>query len=750
MEKKFDVTGMTCSACQRNVEKDVSKLKGVNKVEVSLLTNSMVVDFDDDVVSIQDIYQSVEEGGYKAQVKGETKQETVDPQIKEIAHMRKRVIVSFAFFIPLLYIAMGPMIGLPNPGFLVGMENSVSFAFTQMLLIIPIVYMNLSYFTIGFKQLWKRTPNMDSLIAIGSFAAIVYGIYAIYQIGIGLGTNQMDLVNNYHMNLYFESAAAILTLVTLGKYLEAKSKGRTSDALKKLMKLAPSTALKIVDGKVLEVGIEEIKVDDLLLVKPGMKIPVDGMIVDGNSAIDESMISGEAIPVDKTVGDHVISATMNKTGAFQMKATHVGADTTLSKIITLVENAASSKAPIQKLVDKISGVFVPIVILLSIISFSVWLISGATFSFALSIGITVLVISCPCALGLATPVAIMVGTGKGAENGTLFKSAESLEVSNRITTIVLDKTGTITMGEPKITEYISLSNLSDEEILRVAYSLEINSEHPIGEAIVNEAMNKKLTPYQINEFNSLTGYGIQAKIEDTTYYVGNQKLVKQFHQNDESYFETYEELAKMGKTVVTLFTENEILGYIALKDPIKESSKHAIQRMKSKGYEVIMLTGDQMTTALSYQNELQLDQVYAEVLPHQKEEVIQSLQKQGKRVAMVGDGINDSVALVRADLGMAIGAGSDIAIESADVVLMKSDLNDAIFALGLSKQTVKIIRMNLFWAFFYNVILIPIAMGLFFSSFGWRLNPTLGSMAMSISSVTVVLNALRLRLFKLK
>lgn len=750
MEKKFDVTGMTCSACQRNVEKDVSKLKGVNKVEVSLLTNSMVVDFDDDVVSIQDIYQSVEEGGYKAQVKGETKQETVDPQIKEIAHMRKRVIVSFAFFIPLLYIAMGPMIGLPNPGFLVGMENSVSFAFTQMLLIIPIVYMNLSYFTIGFKQLWKRTPNMDSLIAIGSFAAIVYGIYAIYQIGIGLGSNQMDLVNNYHMNLYFESAAAILTLVTLGKYLEAKSKGRTSDALKKLMKLAPSTALKIVDGKVLEVGIEEIKVDDLLLVKPGMKIPVDGMIVDGNSAIDESMISGEAIPVDKTVGDHVISATMNKTGAFQMKATHVGADTTLSKIITLVENAASSKAPIQKLVDKISGVFVPIVILLSIISFSVWLISGATFSFALSIGITVLVISCPCALGLATPVAIMVGTGKGAENGTLFKSAESLEVSNRITTIVLDKTGTITMGEPKITEYISLSNLSDEEILRVAYSLEINSEHPIGEAIVNEAMNKKLTPYQINEFNSLTGYGIQAKIEDTTYYVGNQKLVKQFHQNDESYFETYEELAKMGKTVVTLFTENEILGYIALKDPIKESSKHAIQRMKSKGYEVIMLTGDQMTTALSYQNELQLDQVYAEVLPHQKEEVIQSLQKQGKRVAMVGDGINDSVALVRADLGMAIGAGSDIAIESADVVLMKSDLNDAIFALGLSKQTVKIIRMNLFWAFFYNVILIPIAMGLFFSSFGWRLNPTLGSMAMSISSVTVVLNALRLRLFKLK
>jgi len=748
MKQKFDVRGMTCAACQSNVEKDVLKVSGVKEVSVSLLTNSMIVDFDEEQSNVDSIIKSVEKGGYHASIVGIKKSNDIDPQLLEYKTMKKRLIVSSIFFIPLLYLSMGTMIGLPLPFMFNGLSNSVTFAFTQFLLTLPIIFINFKFFSIGFLHLFKRTPNMDTLIALGSFAAIFYGVFAIYQMGIGLGTNNLGLVEEYHMNLYFESAGAILTLVTLGKFLEAKSKGKTSESLQKLIHLAPTMAQVKKGDAFEETKVDQIIIDDIILIKPGMKIPVDGIILEGNSTIDEAMITGESLPVEKKVGDLVLTATINKSGSFQFKATKVGEDTSLATIIRLVENASSSKAPIQKLADKISGVFVPIVIGISLITFLGWYLTGNSFSFALSMSITVLVISCPCALGLATPVAIMVGTGKGAEYGTLFKSAQSLETTHLIDTVVLDKTGTITKGIFEITDILPLNDYLEADLLKIAYSLEDGSEHPIGKSIVEYAKTHNISKQKANDFEALSGMGVKASIGNDVYFVGNMGLMTSLSISIEEVKDYEFNLAKLGKTSVYLVKNNTIIGLISLKDGVKEGSVEAIQIMKKMGLEVIMLTGDNQITANAIKEDLNISKVFAQVLPDQKEQVIIDLQSQGKKVAMIGDGINDAIALTRADIGIAIGAGSDIAIESADIVLIKNNLLDAVFALQLSKKTMNNIKMNLFWAFFYNIIGIPIAAGVFYTLAGLRLNPTFGSLAMSLSSVTVVLNALRLKWIK--
>lgn len=748
MKQKFDVTGMTCSACVAHVEKDVKKVKGVKKVNVSLINNAMTVDYDDSTVKTEDIILAVNKGGYGASLSGEIINNKNDISSSHLLSMKKRLIVSLFFFIPLLYISMGAMLGAPQPLFLVGMENAMNFALLQFLLTIPIIWANSAYFTVGLKRLWLRSPNMDSLVAIGSGAAILYGIIALFMISSGLGHHNMVLVDEYAMNLYFEAAGAILSLVTVGKYFEAVSKGKTSEAIKKLIQLAPQTAFVEINGETIEKPTAILQKGDIILVKPGQSIPVDGEIISGNSSIDESMITGESMPVDKTVGDTVISATINKTGAFRFKATKVGLDTTLQQIIKLVEEAGSSKAPIAKLADEISSVFVPIVMAISVITFIVWMIIGAEFSFALSMGITVLVISCPCALGLATPLAIMVSSGKGAENGILIKSAESLETSHKISHIVLDKTGTITHGVPSVTDIFPLDNFDETFILSIAYALELHSEHPVAKAILAYAKTKSCDLPNIQEFDSLPGKGVNGLINGVKYYAGNisyMKTINVLTEKAELHANIY---ALEGKTVIYIANDKSILGLIAVADTIKDTSIDAIHHLKMMGIEVTMLTGDNRITAEAIRHKLVIDHVIAEVTPEEKEQVIKNLQHQGHVVAMVGDGVNDAIALTRANVGIAIGAGTDVAIESADIVLIKNDLRDAVSAIELSKKTISNIKMNLFWAFFYNIIGIPIAAGVFFWWNGLKLDPMLGSLAMSISSVSVALNALRLRTYK--
>lgn len=748
MKQKFDVTGMTCSACVAHVEKDVKKVKGVKKVNVSLINNSMTVDFDDHITA-QDIVSAVEKGGYGAKISGEVKTASSESTSSlHIKSMKSRLIVSLIFFIPLLYISMGEMLGAPQPNFLVGMENSMNAALMQFLFTIPIVWANSAYFKVGFKRLWLKSPNMDSLVAIGSGAALVYGIFALFMIGTGLGRHDMVLTDEYRMNLYFEAAGAILALVTVGKYLEALSKGKTSDAIKKLIQLAPQTAFVEINGEIVEMNVADLKKDDIIFVKPGQSIPVDGIIISGISSIDESAITGESMPVDKTIGDIVISATMNKTGAFKFKATKVGTDTTLSQIIKLVEEAGSSKAPIAKLADQISGVFVPIVMGIAVITFITWLIIGQPFSFALSMGITVLVISCPCALGLATPLAIMVSSGKGAENGILIKSAESLETAHKVTDVVLDKTGTITYGTPSVTDIYPIGQTDDISLLTYAYALESSSEHPIAKAITTMALSKNFVLPVVTNFDSIPGQGVKGQIDQRQYYAGNSKYMISLGLKMKEAEKIATDFAKAGKTAIYIASDTEIIGLIAVADTIKESSIEAINGLKKMGIEVTMLTGDNQVTAEAIRKQLAIDHVIAEVTPEEKEQHIKSLQAQGKIVAMVGDGVNDAIALTRANVGIAIGAGTDVAIESADIVLIKNDLRDAMGAIELSKKTINNIKMNLFWAFFYNVIGIPIAAGLFYWWNGLRLDPMLGSLAMSISSVSVALNALRLRNFK--
>lgn len=750
-QKRFDVTGMTCSACSAAVEKSVRKLDGISNVTVSLMTNTMTVAYDEDVTE-DSVIEAVKRAGYGAQVhnkKGAAQSVTkANPIEDELKEMKTRLIVSTVFLIPLLYIAMGYMVGLPVPGWLVGPENAISFAFIQMLLSMPIAYVNRKYFSIGFKALWLRSPNMDSLIAIGASAAFLYGIYAIFRTGYGLGHNEMHIVHNFAHDLYFEVGATILTLITFGKFLETRSKGKTSEAISKLMDLAPKTALVVRNDMEMEVPIDEVIIGDIVVVKPGKSVPVDGTIVEGSSSVDQSALTGESIPVEKSAGDKVIAATINKTGYFRFRAEKVGDDTTLAKIIQLVEDANATKAPIAKLADKISGIFVPTVIAIAIVTFIVWIALGYSFEFALSLAITVLVISCPCALGLATPVAIMVGTGKGAQHGILVKSAEALETMHSINTVVLDKTGTITEGKPVVTDIITDGNISEEELILIGASIEKPSEHPLAEAIVEKAKEMNLTLKKVENFNSVSGMGIAALIDGKPYIAGNLKLMNEENIAMGDFQEISDRLANEGKTPLFFGTNEKVLGIIAVADVVKKNSKQAIELFKKMGIDVVMLTGDNKRTAEAIRRQLNIDRVVAEVLPQDKEREIREIQATGHKVAMIGDGINDAPALTRADVGVAIGAGTDIAIESADIVLIKNDLLDAVTAVQLSRATIKNIKQNLFWAFFYNVLGIPVAAGVFYIALGWRLSPMFAAAAMSISSVFVVTNALRLKFFQ--
>ncbi len=756
---KFAIQGMTCSSCSSHVEKAVSKLEGIQNVNVNLLSNNMTVNYDETILDDKTIIEAVIHAGYGATCEmpkqPKKKQEKADHKTELIINMKKRLIISICFLVPLMYIAMYHMFeqwfGIPVPSMITkvfhGVENAINFGLTQFLLLLPILYVNRNYFIVGFNRLFKGSPNMDSLIAIGSGAATVYGIFAIYMIGYGLGHDQMELVERYRMDLYFESAGTILTLITLGKYLETKSKGKTSDAIRKLMDLAPKTATVIRDNKEIEIDLEEIVVGDILVIRPGGSIPVDGIVIEGISSVDQASITGESIPVEKTEGDSVVSGTINKTGYFKMKATKVGDNTTLSQIIKLVEEASNSKAPIAKIADKVSSIFVPTVIAIAVFTVIIWVMTGQSFEFAFTMGIAVLVISCPCALGLATPVAIMVGTGKGAENGILIKSAESLELLHLVDTVVLDKTGTITEGKPKVTDIIT--TLKEQELLKIAGSLEKNSEHPLAEAILQKAKEQSIELSEIKEFVAVSGRGVKGNIEGENYIGGNLAFMKENNIDINKVISQSEQLLKQGKTVLYFANENEVIGMVAVADTIKPTSYQAIEELKEKKLEVVMLTGDNIMVAETIGNELGIDKVVSEVLPQDKQKEIDKLQKQGKKVAFVGDGMNDSPALMKADVGMAIGSGTDIAIESADIVLMKDNLLDSVTAIALSKAVIRNIKMNLFWAFFYNTIGIPIACGAFYPIFGLKLNPMIGAAAMSLSSVCVVTNALRLRKFKL-
>lgn len=749
--QKFNVTGMTCSACSARIEKNINKTGGIIEANVNLLSNSMTVKYDESVLTEGDIIKVVQDTGYGASSAERKKTAAASDQKsdaeKEFQEMKKRLIISFIFAVPLLYLAMGHMLKWPLPDIFHGEENAMSFAFTQFLLALPVMIINKKYYTVGFKTLFKGSPNMDSLIAIGTTAAVGYGVFAIYKIGYGLGHMDMDTVMQYSMDLYFESAAVILALITLGKFLEARAKGKTSDAIKKLMDLSPKTALVERDGQELELPVEDVLKGDIIIVKPGQSVPVDGVIIFGNSSLDESMLTGESIPVEKKAGDKVIGASINKSGYFKFEAQNVGDDTTLSQIIRLVEEASSSKAPISKLADKISSIFVPVVIAIAVISTIVWLVLGAEFEFALSIGIAVLVISCPCALGLATPTAIMVGTGKGAENGILIKSAEALEIAHQIQTVVMDKTGTITEGKPRVTDVIA-RGISDAEMLKIAASAEKSSEHPLADAVVEEAKNRNLDLYDVKNFEAIPGQGLESTVNNKKYYIGNLRLVNEKKININDFEEKSTRLADEGKTPLYFADEQNVLGIIAVADVVKPTSQKAIKEFEAMGIEVVMLTGDNKKTAEAIRKQLGITRAIAEVLPQDKEREIRKIQEQGRKVAMIGDGINDAPALARADVGIAIGAGTDVAIESADIVLIRSDLLDAVTAVQLSKSTIRNIKQNLFWAFIYNTIGIPLAAGLFFNLLGWKLNPMFAAGAMSLSSVSVVSNALRLKFFK--
>ena len=774
MKERFDVTGMTCSACSSHVEKSVGKLTGVENVSVNLLTNSMQVEFDENKLDTAGIIKAVEDAGYGAAVKdghakfgaktsgqsGSQENNGLSAVEQNVKNMKKRLIVSLIFWIPLMYVSMGHMIyqwlNIPMPpftmSFLHGNENAITYAFTQFLLLLPILIANQKYFKNGFKTLWHRSPNMDSLIAIGAGAAILYGIFAIYRIGYAMGHGDMMVVHQYAHDLYFESAGTILTLITIGKYLETKSKGKTSEAITKLLNLAPKTVTVVRDGVEQVVDAADVEKGEIFLVKPGESVAVDGIVLEGKSSFDESAITGESIPVPKQEGDTIVSASMNKSGLIRAKATKVGEDTTIAQIIRLVEEASSSKAPIAKMADKIAGVFVPAVITIALITGVIWLISGATFEFAMSTAIAVLVISCPCALGLATPVAIMVGTGKGAENGILIKSGDALETAHQIDTVVLDKTGTITQGKPVVTDIICAAgkNADKTQLLQIAGSLEKGSEHPLAEAIVNYCVTNSIALEKVTDFNALFGKGIEGTVSGTHYYAGNEKMMEEkgislsTEQKNQ-----IQALAKQGRTPLLFADENQFLGIVAVADVVKTTSKEAVQKFRDYGIHVIMLTGDNEVTAQAIKEQVGIDEVIAGVLPTQKEEKISALKQAGHKVAMIGDGVNDAPALASADVGIAIGAGTDVAIESADIVLMKNDLLDAVGAVKLSRAVIRNIKENLFWAFFYNSIGIPLAAGVLYPLFQIKLNPMFGAAAMSLSSVCVVSNALRLRWVKL-
>lgn len=757
MEKvKFSVTGMTCAACQANVTKAVSRLDGVKKVDVNPLNGSMTAEFDESVVSEENIVSAVEEIGYGASVFGNRKNEsTLKNQWEakrtltenEQKQMKIRLIFSFLLLLPLMYIAMGGMMGLPLPSFF---ESSLTSAFSQLLITVPVLIINKKFFVSGFKALSKKAPNMDSLVAIGSGASLIYGIFAIYRMIYGIETGNHQVVHQYAHSLYFESSAMILTLVTVGKYLESRSKAKTSHTLEKLIDLAPKTATVVRNGREFVIETSQIMVNDIIVIRPGEQIPVDGIIISGNGFVDQAAITGESVPVEKQADDSVISATINRNGSFKFKATKVGEDTTLSQIIRMVEDAGNSKAPIARLADKISGIFVPVVMAIAVITAAVWLIAGKDFEFALNCAVSVLVISCPCALGLATPVAIMVGTGKAAELGILVKSAESLEKLHSVDTVVLDKTGTVTSGEPTVCDIAVINkSFSENEFLTFAASVENRSEHPLAKAVVSYAKQKGIVLLEVDSFETIPGKGLRAEIENEIYYAGNLKLLETNGISID--FETQklvQSFAAQGKTPLVFAKNGKIDGIIAVADVIRDNCRDAINKLHKMGIETVLLTGDNALTAQAIGKEAGIEEIISDVLPDGKDNCIKNLQSKGRKVAMVGDGINDAPALTRADVGIAIGAGTDIAVESADIVLMKSSLADVVTAITLSKAVMKNIKMNLFWAFFYNALGIPLAAGVFYPIFGILLSPMIGSLAMSCSSLCVVTNALRLRFFK--
>jgi len=756
-KENFNVTGMSCSACSARVEKAVAKLVGADNVSVNLLTNSMQVRFDEAKISIAQIVEAVINAGYgaspkkisSAQIKTSSER-TID---KEISSMQTRLTWSIIFLLPTVYIAMHNMLPLPVPSIVVelfdGRANAVTFAFAQFLLILPIMYLNRKYYVNGFKTLAAGAPNMDSLVGLSSMAAAMFGAFALFRIGQGLGAGNLALVDEYSRNLYFESAGMIVTLITVGKYFEARAKGKTSQAVEKLMNLAPKQATVLRGGQEVTIAVEELIIGDEVLVKPGESFAADGIILDGATTIDESAITGESLPVNKTVGDNVTSGTLNKSGFVKFRAAKVGGETTISKIIALVEEASASKAPIAKTADKVAGIFVPAVIVIALIAGATWLISGASVEFAFSIAVSILVISCPCALGLATPVAIMVGTGKGAENGILIKSGEALETAHAIDTVVLDKTGTLTEGKPFVTDILTC-NVDEKFLLEIATALESKSEHPLAEAVVKYSSDKKISPRIAENFQAVFGKGVRAKIDGVECVAGNENFLTECGFDLENLREKFSVLANEGKTPIIFADDKKILGIIAAADAEKKTSAQAVKEFKNLGVNVIMLTGDNERTAQAIAKRLDIEKIIAGVLPENKAQAVENLQSQGKKVAMIGDGINDAPALAKADLGIAIGAGTDVAIESAGAVLVRNDLLDAVSAIKLSRAVMTNIKQNLFWAFFYNVICIPLAAGIFYPAFGIKLSPMIGAAAMSMSSVCVVLNALRLRYFKVE
>ena len=744
MKEKFNVGGMTCSACQAHVEKSVKALSGIKSVEVNLLLNNMVVDYDENMVSQQDIIKAVESGGYTASLPNAKKEVKVD-QLEDDAKKQKRnLILSVGLLMVLMYIAMGHMIGLPLPSLMEGVENSIAFALTQMLIASVIMLIQKRYYINGFKSLMHKAPNMDTLIMLGSGASYIYGIYAIYAIGYALGHQDLAMASYYRHQLYFESAAMIVTFISVGKYMEANSKKKTSDAISKLMQLAPDTISVIRDGKTIEINIDEVVVGDHVVVNSGGRIGVDGKILEGHASIDTSALTGESLPVDLGVGDEVMSASLVLNGHIVYEASRVGNDTTLSKIINLVSEASASKAPISRLADKVSGIFVPTVMSIALVTFMVWLALGETFSFALSMGIAVLVISCPCALGLATPTAIMVGTGKGAENGILIKSATSLETAHQVDTVILDKTGTITYGKPHV-EAIE-ATMDVDLLLSYVASLEAISDHPLALAIKEKA--KGLKTYEVANSQNLIGKGLIGEVDGHQLGVGNITLATELKIETTQAQAKMEQFASEGMTPLLVFMDGAYVGVIGIADQIKPSSQKAIARLKEMGLHVMMVTGDHPTTANALAKKAGVDDVVSQVLPQNKERIVYDLLQQGHQVMMVGDGINDAPALTRASVGVAIGAGSDIALDSADIVLMRDDLVDVVGAIELSRKVIKNIKENLFWAFFYNSVGIPLAAGLFYYSHGLALSPMLGAACMSMSSFCVVSNALRLRFFK--
>lgn len=733
----YKIEGMTCASCASAVERSTRKLDGVKSSNVNLASEKMTIEYDSELVSLNDIKRTIEDTGYKMVVEEKDKDKiNNDSAIKSL---KLRFIISTIFTIPLLYISMGYMVGLPVPYFLNPENNPVNYVLSQLILTIPVVIMGYKFYKVGFKTLIKRSPNMDSLIAIGTSAAFLYGLFATFMIIRG--------DHSYVHQLYFESAAVIITLITLGKYFEALSKGKTSEAIKKLMGLTPKTALVERDGKEQVLAIEDVVVGDIIIVKPGERMPVDGEVVSGNTSVDESMLTGESIPVEKTIGDKIVGASINKFGSIKYKATKVGSDTVLAQIIKLVEDAQGSKAPISKLADVISSYFVPIVMGLALLAGILWFIFTRNLELSLTIFISVLVIACPCALGLATPTAIMVGTGKGAEHGVLIKSGVALETAHKIKTVVFDKTGTITQGKPIVTDVIT-DGIKEDELLAIAAASEKASEHPLGEAIVNEAVKRGLELKEVDSFKAIPGAGIEVEIDHKQVLLGNIKLMNDFKVNLKSFENVATELADMGKTPMYIAINNTISGIIAVSDVIKENSKKAIDRLHKMGINVAMITGDNKRTANAISKQVGIDIVLSEVLPEDKAKEVKRLQEDSSIVAFVGDGINDAPALAQADVGIAIGSGTDIAMESADIVLMKSDLMDVVTAIELSKKTIKNIKQNLFWAFAYNVLGIPIAMGILHLFGGPLLNPMFAGAAMSLSSVSVVLNALRLKRFK--